>query len=365
MHSKSARVRRETSKLAVLAIILALLTALTSGCADGGYKSECLFYMGTAINIVAYADEATFSTLIQESKKILDYADKLDEDGAVARFNSAGYGEKTELDETVYSILLTVKEDPLTDGYNPLVAPLTDLWGFSPRFDENYLPSKPYDRARNEDGSLPLPDEKYILAFNALTDMDGLVLSEENGKYYCVKNVPPVNIDGNEYVARLDVGGCIKGYCADRIKDLYLSLGIKYGYVSFGTSSICLLLNKTGDWTVSLTSPDDEKQTYCKLKLPSGCASTSGDYENSYFLNGKRYCHIIGKDGYPVNNVRCVTVTGESALYCDMLSTALMTASLEDIGKRAAKVKEKSYDVTYCYGDNLTVESTAVVEISR
>ncbi len=357
---RARNVRVKKMAIIVLVVCLSLFTAaFFCGCSDD-YRNECFFSMGTTLNIVAYADDEAYNSLVAKVKEILAYADGLTaDDGIVAAFNAAGYGEKVEIDETVYNILTTVKTDDALAGYNPLIYPLTDLWGFTPRFDDGYTVTEKYDRVRNEDGSFPLPDERYIEAFLKLTELDGLELSEEDGKYYCQKNIQPVTVDETEYGAKLDLGGCMKGYCLDEIEKVFDVLGIKYGYLSFGTSSITLLLNKNGSWELSLTSPEDNSKSYYKVKLPSGNASTSGDYEKYYELDGKRYCHIIGKDGYPVENARSVTVIGGSSLYNDMLSTALMTVKLDDLSEKVALVKEKGFDVVYCYGpDGENVVST-------
>lgn len=362
-------VRVKKTAIMVFVICLSLFTAaFFCGCsADGNYRNECFFSMGTTLNIVAYAADEEYNSLVAKVKEILAYADGLTaDDGIVSAFNAAGYGEKVEIDEVIYDILTTVKTDDALDGYNPLTYPLTDLWGFTPRFDDGYKVTEKYDRVRNEDGSLPLPDEKYIEAFLKLTDLDGLELSEEDGKYYCKKNIPPVTVDETEYGAKLDLGGCMKGYCLDEIEKVFDSLGIKYGYMTFGTSSITLLLNKNGSWELLLTSPEDNSKSYYKVKLPSGNASTSGDYERYYELDGKRYCHIIGKDGYPVENARSVTAIGGTSLYNDMLSTALMTVKVNELDERAALVKEKGIDVVYCYGpDGENVVSTIGGDVVR
>lgn len=357
---KSARTRNLRFTIAVILLSVILLSLLV-GC-NGSYRTESLLSMGTALNLVAYTDKDTFEELVAGTKEILSYAESLTaENGTVTKFNKADFGEKIELDEIVYSILNTVKTDRLLDGYNPLVYPLVDLWGFSPRFRNDTSARLPYDREKTVEGGYPLPNEEYVTAFLKLTDLDGLVLVEENGKYYCVKNIPSVTVEEKTYKAQLDLGGCIKGYCSDRIKELYDSLGIKYGYATFGTSSITLLLNKTGEWTLSLTDPNAEEKTFYSLKLSSGNASTSGDYQNCYSFDGVNYCHIIGKDGYPVHNARSVTVIGQSALYCDMASTALMTVPLENLEERVSALKENSYSVVYCYGEEtLTTVSNAL-----
>jgi thiamine biosynthesis lipoprotein len=57
---------------------------------------------------------------------------------------------------------------------------------------------------------------------------------------------------------------------------------------------------------------------------------TSGDYQQFYELDGKRYHHILNaKTGLPVENVFSVTVISPQAAWADGLSTALFTLSPE------------------------------------
>lgn len=357
MYKKRAHaqgVRKTILAVTLISVILAT-AVLACGCSGDTYRVEYIYSMGTVLTISVYADDEQFEAFLSETREILTYAESLvAEGGPIADFNAAPYGENIKIDKTVYDILLWVKSDPLLSGYNPLVYPLADLWGFTPRFssgDDSVV--YPYDRQKNADGSIPLPDRKYIDAFLSLTDLDGLVLSQSDEGYFCAKQIAPVTVYGVEYGAKLDFGGCLKGYCLERMEQAFDDCGLTYGYLSFGTSSVCLKSNKNGQWTLSLTSPDDTDATYYSTRLQNKNASTSGDYEKYYCLDGKRYCHIIGKDGTPVNNARSVTVIGDSALYCDMLSTALMTVSTEDLDAKIAAVKSSGYEVVYCSGEPL------------
>jgi FAD:protein FMN transferase len=52
--------------------------------------------------------------------------------------------------------------------------------------------------------------------------------------------------------------------------------------------------------------------------------STAGDYERSFFLDGKRYHHIIDpRTGYPATQSRSVTIYAPNALIADAVDDAV------------------------------------------
>ena len=167
--------------------------------------------------------------------------DKTDSD--VYRFNIASFGEKVEISETTKELFLIAKEAYALSGglFDPTVYPLVDLWGFSPRFSDDYTPTEKYDRKRSSDGSLPLPSDEYVEAFRSLVGFDKIELIEESDKNYLFKGIESVTVDGVTYEAKIDFGGIAKGYAADKVLALMKDYGYAEGYFSCGTSSIAFL----------------------------------------------------------------------------------------------------------------------------
>ena len=289
--------------------------------------------------------QSAFAALSEVKSYVKDVERALsaERDGDVANFNQAKAGEKISLSQTAYHAFTAAQElYTETDGaFNPAVRLSVDLWGFSPRFfSEDYRPTAVYDR---EDFKSNPPDEKYVTAFRSLSNFGKIELSEENGDYYAVKPDDTVTVDGISYSMQIDLGSFGKGYAADGARDILVSYGIEYGYVSLGGSSISLLKypkENTGsgipyDWRVQITYPEKERAASGEWFAYTGAKdcgiSTSGDYERYYEQNGVRYCHIIDTaTGAPVQTEICSAFAiCPSAASADAYTTALMAMGEE------------------------------------
>jgi thiamine biosynthesis lipoprotein len=69
------------------------------------------------------------------------------------------------------------------------------------------------------------------------------------------------------------------------------------------------------------------------VELQRGCVASSGDYERSFVVDGKRYHHVLDpRTGYPAEGLRGVTLVSEDAQAVNGLSVAAMV-----LGKQAGK----------------------------
>lgn len=267
----------------------------------------------------------------------------------IARFNAAEPGAKVQLDEMSYTVLEeAVRMYEFTNGYyNPAVYYSVDLFGFSPRFNNEthtaQLSTKtPYDRVSGNVVNAALePDEHYVSIFKQLAShMDGLELVQEDGKYYAIK--PDVTVYGlqkEEYTFALDLGGIGKGYAADAVNAMIHEAGFEYGFCSFGSSSISILKSadssQNNNWQFNLTDPDMFLfgGTYARMYAQSTGLSSSGDYEKCYKAQDgvNTYCHIIDPfTGRPKTlGIAACTLTGKNAAYADCLTTALLVMGEE------------------------------------
>ena len=261
-------------------------------------------------------------------------------DSDISRFNALSAGESTPVcGDTERLLGIAHGVWSATEGcYDPTVAVLVDLYGFTPRFSSrSYRPVLRYDRER-VNGVLPLPEDDIVEALRPLVDFSGVTLS--GGRLY--KQTPSAIVGGEVCRQSLDLGGIAKGYAVDLVTELLRARGYAYGYFSCGGSSIGILSRAVASsgapgpaqWGVGVQYPrfGSEQNVLLRLFTENVCLSTSGDYEHTYTLNGVRYTHLIDPgSGRPINmpvngvqsGVCSATVLGEDAAVCDALSTAL------------------------------------------
>ena len=280
--------------------------------------------------------DATWNKVKETLREIDNAINESVSSSDVARFNRAEAGERVEVSQYTYDIVSLCKSINAATGgkFDPTTARLVDLWGFSPRFASNYQPKEAYDRA---DYKHNLPDNRYVQAFNSLVGVDKVELVQEEDRYYIVKPTDTVTVDGVQYTVTLSLGGIGKGYACDIAYKIVKESGFNFGYVNVGTSSLSLLraIKPIYDdnplaWRVGVVNPRGEGN-YLSVKACEQGFSTSGDYERYYEIDGKRYCHIIADDGYPIDGgIITASVVGESSAVCDALSTAICCMSVSE-----------------------------------
>ncbi|MDD2703346.1 MAG: FAD:protein FMN transferase, partial [Candidatus Omnitrophica bacterium] len=97
-------------------------------------------------------------------------------------------------------------------------------------------------------------------------------------------------------------------------------------------------------WKVAVKNPYMREPKF--LDVENKAVATSGNYEQFFIKNDKRYCHIFDpKTGSPVEtNIFSVTVVAPDCLTADALATAAFILG-----------NEKSWEMTKKYRDNVRV----------
>ncbi|UCH64383.1 MAG: FAD:protein FMN transferase [Ignavibacterium sp.] len=131
-------------------------------------------------------------------------------------------------------------------------------------------------------------------------------------------------INGNKFLryseVELNFGAILKGYGIDRAIDVIRKQGIKNVSVNAGGE-----IKSFGiDWVIGIKDPRDSEQVIEKVLLGKMSIATSGDYENYFELDGKRYNHILNPfTGFPADSVMSVSVLHPSSAIADALATAV------------------------------------------
>ena len=289
-------------------------------------KGNNFFAMTAAAQLVIYSDFSTedsvtnFNNLskavmakLYEIEKAIsstnDYSD-------VSAFNKAQAGEELEVSRITYEVLSEAKSvyEFTEKYYNPALYYNVQAYGFG---GADIFPET-------------LPDDGTIAKYTDLATHFGDIgfRVSEDGKYFVKKPEYTVEVEGETLSLKLDLGGIGKGYAVDCVDALIDEYGYKFGYFSFGTSSM-LVKNNVGDgnFSLGLSSPrSPSREPYLSTSIRNEKLSTSGDNEQYYKIDGVRYCHIIDPTtGKPVQNgIMSVTVIGGGAAEDDALTTAIM-----------------------------------------
>lgn len=125
---------------------------------------------------------------------------------------------------------------------------------------------------------------------------------------------------------RLDLGGMVKEYAADRGARLCRDTGAMSGVVDLGGDLALIGPHRDGSpWIVGVKAPRAPGQAAARIELPHGGLATSGDYERALVVGGRRYSHIVDpRSGEPVQGFASVSVVAESCLVAGAAATLAM-----------------------------------------
>ena len=295
-------------------MILFLLSPLTACGAKTKYTKTVLNCFDTVTTIVGYAmTEKAFLTVADEIEAELWEYHALfsiyDDTGvnnlkALNEKRSITASEKL-MDFLEYGILMHEK----TNGrMNIAMGAVLSLW-HTAREEGTLAPHK-----------AKLPDAEALQAASAHCDIASLVIDREK---------KTVRLEDDK--ALIDVGALGKGYAVEMVARSLEARGIS-GYLINAGGNVRTIGNR-GDnspWTIGVENPNGD-DFLATLSLSSEALVTSGSYMRYYFVNGKKYHHIISPDTLmPSEGIVSLTVLSKNSAEADALSTALFTLSYED-----------------------------------
>jgi thiamine biosynthesis lipoprotein len=269
--------------------------------------------MGTFWEIVS-TDKRAGAIVFAEARRIENLLSKYLPDSEVSRLNRAG---KLKVSPDTFYIIKKSKEFwQVTGGaFDITIAPLVDLWGFT-------------SRQHN------LPGENSIKAALELVGSDKIILHEKD-------NMVEFKLPG----MKIDLGAIAKGFAVDCAVKLLKDNNIDNCLINAGGQVYALGEGPKGKWKVAVQNP--RKPGISRpLELKDQSASTSGDYEQFFLKDGKRYCHIINpKTGQAINSgIVSVTIVDRSGLNADALSTAVFI-----LGEEGLKMLKNKFPETRFY----------------
>lgn len=303
-----------------LCVVLALfVSCVCCSCQNrkNRYSAYNFDYFDTSTVIIGYESEkAAFDAVCEDIFALLEEYHKLYDiytpyDGLNNLYTLNTSRGPIELDEKILSLLEYGKEIyDLTAGYtNIAMGSVLSIW-----HDHREIGSVSPEKAS-------IPSMEVLSNASKHTDINDIVIDRERGTAYLA--------DGEMSV---DVGAIAKGYAAACVAEYLEGIG-KSGYIINVGGNVCVI-GPRGDgtpWIVGVEAPYDGEEYIEYVYMTSGALVTSGSYQRFYYVDGKRYHHIISKDTLmPDDTFLSVSVLCEDSGLADALSTALFSMSLED-----------------------------------
>lgn len=273
--------------------VVAVLILALSGCSGQRYYKRTEFLMGTVIEITC-PDQQAIDIAFEEIKRIEGLLSKFKPESEVSRLNKLG---SLKVGPDLLYVLKRSREFYFSsgDGFDITVGPLVDIWKQAIRTNE--LPS-----------SEEIEKAKELVGFNKI------VIDEEKSTVTFLK-------EGMQ----IDLGAIAKGYAVDRAIKKVLDFGIKSCLITAGGDIYCLGTKEGDPWEVGIQHPRNKNDLIDILRLENQAVATSGDYQQMFILNNKRYSHIIDPNtGYPADTgVIAATVIAPNCLTADALATSI------------------------------------------
>ena len=124
---------------------------------------------------------------------------------------------------------------------------------------------------------------------------------------------------------QLGLGGLAKGWGVDEAVKKLRGQGFKDFFVQAGGDFYAAGKKAGRPWKVGIRDPRGEPDSvFAVLEVSDAAFSTSGDYENFFVLEGKRYHHIIDpRTCYPAEASRSATVLAPSAVDAEVLTKSV------------------------------------------
>ncbi len=285
-------------KISLLCLVFLVLSAV-SGCSKKEVVHErTAVMMGTFVSVIS-DDVRAAGIVFDEISRAESLLSKYDGKSELSRLNSSG---RTPVGPDLMYLLTKAKEMWFaTDGaFDVTVAPLMDIWGFTKK--EFRIP----------------PDSEIKAALN-LVGMNKLI-------FHPSENVIEFGFPG----MKIDLGGAAKGYAVDRAARKLEEAGVKSCLINAGGQIYCLGTNAGKPWKVAIKNPRGSDMSGY-LELSDQAVATSGDYEQFFVADSKRYSHIMDpKTGRPCESgVISATVIAPDGLTADLLATSIVVLGRE------------------------------------
>lgn len=263
--------------------------------------------MGSAFELIIVDDDKSKAEeLLQEGRDEIKRLERLltefEESSFTSQLNTNAGIKPVQVDAEVYELIKRcINISNLTQGaFDITVGPLKKLYNF-------------------KNGHFVYPEKQAIKKVIPLIGSQLISFLDDNFIFLKKKGM------------HISFAAVAKGYAADKVKQLWLAKGVRNGVVN-ASGDLTVIGKKSEEkpWQIGIANPDSANEVLCYLPIENASIATSGDYEQFFMHNGKRYSHNIDpRSGKPVSGIKSVTVISPGAELCDALATAVYVMGVE------------------------------------
>lgn len=234
---------------------------------------------------------------IEEISRLESLLSEFRSNSIISQINTKAGVNPVRANDEVFSLIQRCSDlSSLTEGaFDISIGPLKDLYQF-----------------KNKEFSMP--SETSI---NRKLDMVGF----RNINLDSAKN----SIELKRKGMKISLAAIGKGYAAERVKALWMAQGVESGYINASGDLCAFGLNEKGEpWRIGIVNPLKPNEQLFYLEIKDASIATSGDYEQHFYYENKRYSHSLNpKTGLPISGISSVSVLSPSAELSDGLATAI------------------------------------------
>lgn len=284
-------------------IVLAWLALLAAGChaPERLQHREGRPLMGTLVEITAEGTDAerlrrATDAAYREMTRLSDMMNHYDPDSVASAINRAAGMRPVAVPPELMAVLRMAQEvSQRTNGtFDITVGSLTG-WRFRP--DDPRRPT-----ASQVAAQLPNVNWRRL----RLDAQAGTAFLERRG-------------------ARLDLGGIAKLYILDAGIRTLATHGVEHAMINGGGDIVVRGTTRGRPWRIGIRDPRAPQQLLGVVEATHGFVVSSGDYERSFVMDGKRYHHVLDpRTGYPAQGPHGVTLVADRLELVNGYGTAIM-----------------------------------------
>jgi thiamine biosynthesis lipoprotein len=300
-----------------ISLLLIAVCILCAGCTRQRTVQRTETIMGTQVTLTVVAPtageaEAAAAAGMAELRRLDAMMSLYKDDSEITKVNrAAGKAPVTVSPEMIEVVEAAAAVSELTKGaFDVTIGPISVLW-----------------QMKLKGGNLPTAAE--ISRVLPLVNYRNVVVDRKASTLFLSKSG-----------MIMDLGGCAKGYGADRVAAIFRARGIANAVIAVAGDIWVLGRRADGKpWRIGIQHPRDKDRTLAVLELRDRYISTSGDYERFVIREKKRLHHIIDpRTGMPAEGTISVTVVGDRGALIDPLTTGLFILGQEQGLAAAARL---------------------------